>query len=209
MSGLPTFVLGCRHLEKTTGTLMVVTPIALDLLTSRDGTRYNPDRPVFTDLYTLMKGVGTLHILWMITLTPGLVHDLRVAHLVLPVGGWTIEMCPMNSLSVVHPVLPVFRRRGILALPSRAGLHPRLRPPFAPPESGQILCQRLANVLGHLCDPLPTLAPTLRNPLCDHRFSKVTLWVNPVVAVAVVRDLECAFRRMAFGTPLLLPLRHP
>lgn len=188
---------------------MAVTPIALDLLTSRDGTRFNPDSPVFTDLSTLMKGAGTLHTPWMITLTPGLVHDLRIAHLVLPVGGWTIEMCLMNSLSVLHPVLPGFRRRGILALPSRARLHPRLRPPSAPPESGQILCQRLANVLGHLCDPLLTLAPTLRNPLCDHRFSEVTLWVKSVVGVAVVCDLECAFRRMAFATPLLLPLRHP
>ena len=94
LSGLP--VVGCRHLEKTIRTLMAVTPIALGLLTSRDGTRYTRANPVRTDLATLMRGTGTT--LWMIPQTPGITGDLRVTHLVLPVGEWTIEMCHMKGL---------------------------------------------------------------------------------------------------------------
>ena len=209
LSGLSRFVAGCHHLEKTMCTLMAVTPIAPGLLISRDGTRYSRARPASTDLPTLKRGAGTLHTPWMIPRTPGLASDLRVTHLDLPVGGWTIEMCRMKSLSVVHPVLPGFHRQGILAPPPRARPHPRLRPPFAPLESGQNLRHTLASVLDRLCGPLLTLAPTLRNLLCDRRFSEVTLSVNSVVGVAVVCDLECAFRRMAFVTPSLPPLCHP
>jgi len=188
-------------------TLMAVTPIALGLLTSRDGTRYTRANPVPTGLATLTRGTGTT--LWMIPQTPGITSDLRVIHFVLPVGEWTIEMCHMKGLSVVHLVLPVFHRRGILALPPRVGLHPRLPPPFAPPESDQNPCHVLASILDRLSGPLLTLAPTLRSPLGDRKFIEVILLVNFVVDVGAACDLECAFRRMAFVTLLLLLLCNP
>ena len=198
LSGLP--VVGCRLLEKTICTLTAVTPIALGLLTSRDGTRYTRASPVSTDPATLKRGTGTT--LWMIPQTPGITGDLRVTHLVHPVG---VEMCRMKGLSVVHPVLPGFPRRRILALPPRVGLYPRLPPPFAPPESDQSPCHILASVLDRLSGPLLTLTPTLRNLLCDRKFIEVILLANSVADVGAACDLECAFRRMAFAT-LLLPL---
>ena len=181
---------------------MVVTPIVLGLLTSRDGTRYTRASPASTDLTTLKRGTGTT--LWMIPQTPGILGDLRVTHLVLPVGGWTIEMYRMKGLSVDHPVLPGFHRRGIRALLPRAGLHHRLPPPFAPPESDRNLCHILASILDLLSGLLLT-PPTLRNLLCDRKFIEVILLVNFVVDVGAACDLECAFQRMAFAT-LLLPL---
>ena len=78
-------------------TLMAATHTAVGLRTSQDVTRRTRG-PITTDLSTLMKGAGTLRIPWMIAQTPGLANDLRVAHLALPVGGWTIEMCRMRSL---------------------------------------------------------------------------------------------------------------
>jgi hypothetical protein len=183
-------------------TLMAVTPIALGLLTSRDGTRYIRANLVPTDLATLKRGTGTT--LWMIPQTPGIIGDLRVTHLVLPVGGWTIEMCHMKGLSAVH-VLLVFHRRGILALPPLVGPHPHLPLPFARPESDQNPCHFLASILDRLSAPLLTLAPTLGSPLCDRKFIEVILLANFVVNVGAACGLECAFRRMAFAT-LLLPL---
>ena len=200
LSGLP--VVGCRHLEKTICTLMAVTPIALDLLTSRDGTRYTRANLVPTDLATLKRGTGTT--LWMIPQTLGIIGDLRVTHLVLPVGGWTIEMCLMKGLSAAH-VLLVFHRRGILALPPLVGLHPHLPLPFARPESDQNPCHVLASVLDRLNAPLLTLTPTLGNPLCDRQFIEVILLVNSEANVGAACGLECVFQWMAFAT-LLLPL---
>lgn len=155
---------------------MPAIPTALGLLTSQDGTLHTLASPISTDPATLTKDAGALHTPWMIPRTPGELSDLRVVHLVLPVGGWTIGIiCHMKSLLVVLPVLPVSHLRGILVLPLRAELLPRLHPPFAPPESGQNLRRGLANILDRLCSLLLTLVPTLRNLLCDHRFSEVTL----------------------------------
>lgn len=168
---------------------MATTPIALGLLTSQDVTRHSRASPMSTDQSTLMKGAGTPRIPWMIPQTPGLASDLRVTHLVLPVGGWTIEMCRTRSLSATHPVLPAFHLRGILARLPHAGLIPRLHPLFAPPESDQNLRPDLASVLDRRFDLLLTLVPILRNPLCEYLFSEVTLLAKSVVKVAVANDL--------------------
>jgi hypothetical protein len=208
VSDLPRFVVACCHLGKTTRTLMAATPTALGLLTSQDVNRYTRAKPMSTDLAILTKGAGAFRIPWMIHQTPGLTSDLREAHLVLPVGGWTIETCRTRSLSVFHPVHPVFHLRGILVRLSRAGLLPRLHPPFALPESGQNLHPDLASVLDRLFDLLLTLVPILRNLLCECLFSEVTLLANTVVEAAVANDLECAFRRIVFGTLLRHLLCH-
>jgi len=150
---------------------------ALHLLTSRDGSLYIQARArsTLTGLATLTKGAGTIHTLWMTPQIPGPTSDLQVVRLVLPVGVWTIETCRMKSLSVPHPVLPGFHLRGTLALQPRVGLIPRRHPPFAPPESDQNLPHGLASIPNRLCDPLLTLAPALRNLLCNRRFIGVTL----------------------------------
>jgi hypothetical protein len=204
---LPRFVVGCRHLEKTTCTL-TATPTALDLLTPQDVTRHVRANLISTDLATLTKGAGTPCIPWMIPQTPGLASDLRVSHHILLVGGWTIETCRTRSLSVVHPVLPAFHLRSILARLPRAGLLPRLHPLFAPLESDQNLRPDLPSVLDHLFDRLLSLVLILRSLLCERLFSEVILLANSVVEVAVANDLECDFRQIVFGTPLRPPLRH-
>ena len=207
VSDLPRFVVGCHHLEKTTCTLMA-TPTALDLLlTPQDVTRHARASLISTDLATLTKGAGTLCIPWMIPQTPGLTIDLRVSHLILLVGGWTIETCRTRSLLVVHPVLPAFHLRSILARLPRAGLHLRLHPLYAPPESDQNLRPDLPSVLDRLFDRLLSLVLILRSLLYEYLFSEVILLVNSVVEVAVANDLECAFRQIVFGTPLRPPLR--
>jgi hypothetical protein len=198
-------VIGCRRLEKTTRTLMVA---AVDLLTCQDVIQRTRG-PITTDLSTLTKGAGTLRILWMIPQTPGLGNDLRVAHLALPVGDWTIEMCRTRGLLVARPVLPAFRLRGSLARLPRAGLIPHPHPLFALPESGQNLRPDLPSALDRLFGLLLILVPILANLLCECLFSEVTQSANSVAKVAVVNDLARAFRRMVFGTPLrplLLPL---
>ncbi len=208
VSDSPRFVIGCRHLEKTTCTLMVATPIAVGLLTSQDVTRYTHG-PITTDLSTLTKGAGTLRIPRMIPQTPGLASGLRVTHLALPVGGWTIETCRTRSLLVVPPVPPAFHLRGNLARLPHAGLIPQLHLLFAPPVSDQNLPPDPPSVLDRLFDLLLTLVPILLNLLCECLFSEVTLLANSVDEVAGVNDLVCASRRMGFGTPLrplLLPL---
>lgn len=190
---------------------MAATPTALGLLTSQDVNRYMcRARPMSTDLASLMKGAGAFRIPWMIPQTPGLASDLREAHLVLLVGGWTIETFRTKSLSVHHPVLPVFHLRGILARLPRAGLLPRPHPLFVPPESDQNLHPDLASVLDRLFDLLLTLVPILRNLLCECLSREVTLLGNTVVVVVVAatNDLERAFRRMVFGTPLRPLLCH-
>ena len=165
MSDFLKSVIGCRHLEKTTRTLMVATPSAG--LTSQD-VAYRPcASPITTDLSTLTKGAGTLRIPWMIPQTPGLANDLRVAHLALPVGGWTIEMCRTRSLLVVRPVLPASHLRGNLARLPRAELIPHPHPLFAPPESDQNLRLDLPSVLDRLFGLLLILVPILRNLLCE------------------------------------------
>lgn len=208
VSDLPRFVVGCHHLEKTTCTLMA-TPTALDLLlTPQDVTRHALASLISTDLATLMKGAGIPCIPWMIPQTPGVASDLRVSHHILLVGGWTIETCRTRSLSVVHPVLPAFHLRSILARLPRAGLHPRLHPLFVPLESDQNLRPDLPSVLDRLFDRLLSLVLILRNLLCECLFNEVILLVNSVVEVAVANDLECAFRQIVLGTPLRPPLRH-
>ena len=200
-------VIGCRHLEKTTRTLMVA---AVGLLTCQDVIQRTRE-PITIDLSTLTKDAGTLRIPWMIPQAPGLCNDLRVAHLALPVGGWTIEMCRTRSLLVVHPVLPAFRLRGSLARLLRAGLIPHPHPLFAPPESDQNLRPDLPSVLDRLFGLLLILAPILPNLLCECLSSEVSQLANSVVEVAAINDLACAIRRMVFGTPLrppLFPLYH-
>jgi hypothetical protein len=209
VSDFPKFVIGCRHLEKTTCTLMAATPTAVGLLISQDVTQRTRASPITTDLSTLTKGAGTLRIPWMIPQTPGLANDLRVAHLALPVGGWTIEMCRTRSLLVARPVLPAFHHRGNLARLPRAGLIPHPRRLFAPPESDLNLRPDLPSVLDRLFGLLLILVPILPNLLCECLFSEVTQLANSVVEVAVVNDLACTFRQMVFETPLrplLLPL---
>lgn len=174
VTDLPKFVIGCHHLEKTTCTLMVATPTAAGLLTIQDVTQRTRGNPITTDLSTLMKGAGALRIPWMIPQTPGLANDLRVVHLALPVGGWTIETCRMRSLLVVRPVLPAFHLRGNLARLPRAGLIPRPHPLFAPPESDQNLRPDLPSVLDRLFGRLLILVPILPNLLCECLFSEVT-----------------------------------
>ena len=208
VTDFPKFVIGCRHLEKTTCILMVATPTAVGLLTSQDVTQRTRANPITTDLSTLMKGAGTLRIPLMIPQTHGVANDLRVAHLALPVGGWTIEMCRMRNLLVVRPVLPAFHLRGNLARLPRAGLIPHPHPLFAPPESDQNLRPDLPSVLDRLFGLLLILVLILPNLLCECLFSEVTQLANSVVEVAVVNDLACAFRRMFFGTPLH-PILHP
>jgi hypothetical protein len=208
----PKFVIGCHHLEKTTCYLMVATPTvtAAGLLTSQDVTQRSRD-PITTDLSILTRGAGTLRIPWMIPQTPGLANDLRVAHLALPVGGWTIETCRMRSHLVVRPVLPAFRLRGNLARLSRVGLILHPHPLFVPPESDQNLRPDLPSVLDRLFGLPLILVPILPNLLCECLFSEVTQLASSVVEVAVVNDLACAVRRMFFGTllrPLLLPLQR-
>jgi hypothetical protein len=204
----PRFVIGCRHLEKTTCALMAEIPTGMGLLTSRDVTRHTRASPISTDLATLTKGAGTLRIPWMIPPIPGLASDLRVTHLTLPVGDWTIETCRTKSLLVDRPVLPVFHLRGNLARLPRAGLIPHLHPLFARPESDRNLPPDLPSVLDRLFDLLLTLVPTLPNLLCECLCSEVTLLANSVAEVAVVNDLACAFRRMVFGTRMC-PLSPP
>ena len=207
VTDFPKFVIGCRHLEKTTCTPMVAIHTAVGLPTSQDVTQRTRANPITTDLSTLTKGAGTLRIPWMIPQTRGLANDLRVAHLALPVGGWTIETYRTRSLLVVRPDLPAFHLRGNLARLPRAGLIPQPHPPFVPPESDQNLRPDLPSVLDRLFGLLLILVPILPNLLCECLFSEVTQLANSVVEVAVVNELACAFRRMVFGTPLrpLLP----
>jgi hypothetical protein len=195
VSDSPKFVIGCRHPEKTTCTLMAVTPTAVGLLTSQDVTQRTCVSPTTTDLSTLTTGAGTLRI-WMIPQAPGLANDLRVAHLALPVGGWTIETCHTTSLLVVRPVLPAFHLRGNLERLPRAGLIPHPHPLFAPPESDQNLRPDLRSVLDRLFGLLLILVLILPSLLCEYLFSEVTQLANSVVEVAVVKDLACAVRRM-------------
>ena len=197
--------IGCRHLEKTTRTLMVA---AVGLLTCQDVIQCTRG-PITTDLSTLTKDAGTPRILWMIHQTPGLGNDLRVLHLALPVGEWTIEMCRTRSLLVVRPVLPAFRLRGSLARLPRAGLIHHPHPLFAPPESDQNLRPDPPSVLDRLFGLLLILVHILPNLLFECLFNEVTQLVNFVAKIAVVNDLACAFLRIVFGTPLrplLLPL---
>ncbi len=210
VTDFPKFVIGCRHLEKTSCTLMVATPTAVGLLTSQDVTQRTRANPITTDLSILMKGAGALRIPWMIPQTPGLANDLRVAHLALPVGGWTIETCRTRSLLVVRPALLAFHLRGNLARLLRAGLIPHPHPLFVPLESDQNLRPDLPSVLDRLFGLLLILVHILPNLLCECLFSEVTQLANSVVEVAVINELACAFRRMVFGTPLrpfLLPLQ--
>jgi hypothetical protein len=190
---------------------MVTTPIAVGLLISQDVAQRTCANPITTDLSTLTKGAGALRIPWMIPQTHGLANDLRVAHLALPVGGWTIETCRTRNLLVVLPVLPAFHLLGNLARLPRAGLIPHPHPLFAPPESDQNLRPDLPSVLDRLFGLLLILVPILPNLLCECLFSEVTQLANSVVEVAVVNDLACTFRRMVFVTPLrplLLPLQR-
>ena len=190
---------------------MVTTPIAVVLLISQDVAQRTRANPITTDLSTLMKGAGTLRILWMIPQTHGLANDLRVAHLALPVGGWTIETCRTRNLLVVLPVLPASHLRGNLARLPRAGLIPHPHPLFAPPESDRNLRPDLPNVLDRLFGLLLILVPILPNLLCECLFSEVTQLASSVVEVAVINDLACAVRRIFIGTPLrplLLPLQR-
>lgn len=188
----PKFVIGCRHLEKTICTLMAVTPTAVGLLTSQDVTQRTRASPTTTDLFTLTTGAGTLRIPWMIPQTLGLANDLRVAHLALLVGGWTIETCRTRNLLVVRPVLPAFHPRGNLERLPHAGLIPHPHLLFAPPESDQNLLPDLPSVLDRLSDLLLILVPIPPNLLCEYLFSEVTQLANSIV---VVNDLACAVRR--------------
>ena len=201
-------VIGCRHLERITRILMVVTLTAVVLLTCQDEVQRTRVSPITTDLSTLTKGAGTLRIPWMIPQTLGLANDLRVAHLALPVGGWTIEMCRTRSLLVVRPVLPAFRLRGNLVRLPRAGLIHHPHPLFAPRESDRNLLPDLPSVLDRLFGLLLILVPILPNLLCECLFSEATQLANSVVEVVVVNDLACVFRRMVFATPLR-PLLFP
>ena len=152
-----------------------------------------------TDLVSLTNRAGPPRMPWMTSQNLGLASDLRVAHLVLPGGEWTIETFRMRSRLVVHPVLPAFHLRDILARLHRAGLHLRLHPLFAPPESDQNLRPDLASVLVRLFDHLLTLVPILPNLLYECPFSEVILLANSVVEVAV-NELACV-RQTGFGTP--------
>ena len=210
VSDLPSFVVGCPHLEKTICTLMAATLTALGLPTSQDVTQYTRARPMSTDLVSLMKDAGAPRIPRITTQSLGLASDLRVVHLVLPGGEWTIEMSRTRSLLVVHPVLPAFHLRDILARLHRAGHLPHRHPLFALPESDQSLRLGLASVLIRLFDHLLTLVPILRNLLYECPFSEVTLLANSVVEVAV-NELACVTRQTGFETPsqpLLCHLCH-
>ena len=165
LTDFPKFVIGCRHLEKITCTLMAATPIVVGLLTSQDVTQHTRASPITTDLSTLTKGAGTLRIPWIIPQTPGLANDLRVAHLALHVGGWTIETCRTRSLLVARPALPAFHLRGNLARLPRAGLIPHPHPLFVPPERDQNLRLDLPSVLDRLFGLLLILVPILPNLL--------------------------------------------